>query len=444
MNISNIKIKNFRNIISANLELQGLSILTGKNSSGKTNFLLALSQALNTDNDYYEVFANNTVTIGPGKDAAQIFTTISEIDQETCFLFQDQQSSKKHFTCIKPKQMIFEKEIGKDSISKSHKLRFTGDYFSSEDSKDNEVMQWEDFQGQKQKLYAQVKDKLVYQEFFHKEKPDGNTKIVNLLGKNSPERRDIYLSTVNSLNSVVSLLNPKVTIHDFITEECTRELCEQAADRLRGEKRGITAAFSKAKFIFILADLQRNKSAFRKFSEDLDFYTRGIVTKISMIEKGANRGVINIESPNGPSYIWSVSTGTSVLIYFIALLNWLRLARPDRSFRAPNLMIFDEVDSLIHPALMPFLKELLESISKHAQIILSTHSPYFLDGYSRKQIFLLKDEASVSAKNTNQNRCNIYSYQQIVEKHTEIIDLLNSKTNSEIFIEGLIDGLSPS
>ncbi len=439
MRITHLRIKDFRNIVFADIDLHALNILTGKNSSGKTNFLLALSQALSQEKDYSEKFANNTVTLHQGKDSATISATIGNIQREVCYIYNNED----RFLCLNPEGFRFEKVIGKNSLSKVHRLYYSGKFYSNDSSKG---IKWELFKGKKDHYYQRIEDELVYQESFFKETEKGPTKIVTLEKSTSPHQED-YLRYLSSLNSVLSWVGKNDAFYSFVTERGTRETYDQVTNRLKvrpGEFLN-RQSFDKAKFIFLLADLQRHKEQYGNFQMDLRIYTNGIVSDMYITEKGATSGEMRIDSPNGPSDIWTISSGTSILVFFVLLSNWLRLPESYKSYQTPNIMIFDEVDSLVHPSLMEHFKELLEITSKSIQIFLSTHSPYFLDGFHREQIFLLKDTPSLAgSKRITANRCNIYSYEQIIRNAPKHADAFADKKNSELFVEGMIDMLFPN
>ncbi len=442
MRILNIKIKDFRNIVRADINFEKINILTGKNSSGKSNFLLALSQSLSKERDYSEIFSSNVVTFRPGKDYATIGTRIGGVNTEACYL-QD-----KKFFCISPQEFYFEKEINKKAFSKVHKVYFTGRYFDSE--KSNGIT-WSEFRKKRDEFYLKSEHHLVYEEKFFKEIQEDITKVVQLSKKQLPHQEE-YLISLNDLNrSLVSWVEKTDEIHRFVTEKGDREIFDQVVERLkkRSIKQGSSlrrTLFSKAKFIFLLADLQSSEKQYINFKNDLKIYTKGIVTNIFINKRGNNKGEINIDSPNGPKDIWTISHGTSILLFFILLLNWVRIPEHQKSYISPKVMIFDEIDSLVHPGLMSEFKEVLRSLSEEVQLFMSSHSPYFIDGFEKKEIFLLKDTSSIpDAKRIFANRCNIYDYEKIISLlPAKDRKVFSEMKNSELFVNGFIDQIFPA
>lgn len=442
MIISNIKIKDFRNIVRANVNFGRINILTGKNSSGKSNFLLALGHALSKERDYTEIFSNNVVTYHPGKKAATMDTTVSEVRGEVCYIHGPDEDS---FFCVDPKQMRFEKIIDTNATSKIHRLFFTGRSYGNEDEKH---IKWNDFaHGRRDELYQEINDQLVYEENFNREIVDDATKLVQISKSSLPNQEEFVNYFSDLSRTVISYVDEKDALHRFVTEKGESEVSDQVAERLKPRKvgTGVSALFKRAKFIFLLADVQRNEEQHRRFNDDLKTYTSGIITNITISTKGTNKGEIKVDSPNGPKDIWTISQGTSILIFFILALNWVKLPYKDKSYRSPNVMIFDEIDSLIHPTLMPQFKEVLVSLSQHVQLFLSTHSPYFIDGFEKTELYLLKDSSSLpGSTKLLANRCNIYDYARIIAAlPPEDAKLFAEKRNSELFVDGLIDSIFP-
>ena len=443
MRITNIKIKDFRNIVRADINFGKINILTGKNSSGKSNFLLALSQALSSEKDYTDIFKNNVVTYHPGKDYASIYTTVGDINSNVCYILNNDR-----FFCIDPKEFGFEKDIDKRGMSKNHRLFFTGRYFENDK---NPELRWPDFKLSSH-LYKSVERELVYNETFNQELQQSATKVVQI-SRSSIPHQDEYWSFFSDLNtSVVSWVDKTDEIHQFVTERGTREIYDQVLERLKsrrpeGSFTPSNTLLDKAKFIFLLADLQRsgNEKYYANFINDLKTYTKGIVAGIAISPKGGNKGEIAVTSPNGPGDIWTISHGTSVLIFFILLLNWARLPAKEKSYKSPNVLIFDEIDSLIHPTLMPEFKEVLKLLSQSVQLFMTTHSPYFIDGFEKEELFLLKDTPSLPGTKKLANRCNIYDYNKIISSLPEKDrEMFFDKKNSQLFVDGLIDEIFPN
>lgn len=453
MKIENVKIENFRNIIRADVDFENINIFTGKNSSGKSNLLLAISNSLRTKLDYSNVFYDNVVTFGPGKSKATFKTTINKTD--TNFVFS---SEKTGLVYISPKSFTFENTFSKKALSPTHhRLLFTGEYRAKEGSFDSKkiIDQINDLKSSGEK--GDFEKTLVYERNFINEKvenSDGESIVEKIEISNFPNSEK-FMSVFSSFeNSVFSWVDAKsfssTSIYKYVTERIdNNEIYEQTINFLKNEKTGEEAyrqktPFHKAKFIHILADVQKSHKQRELFKKDLKLYTDGLLNDLFINLDGSvgSKGEISVDSCNSPKDIFCISAGTAVLIYFILLKNWAELALIEKSFNKPDVMVFDEIDCIIHPSLMAQFTEVLKSLSKNIQLFISSHSPHFIDCFDKKQLFWLKDTTTISDKNKI-TASNVYSYESVIEKLQVDKDYFSKRTNSELFIDGLMDSLFP-
>lgn len=86
------------------------------------------------------------------------------------------------------------------------------------------------------------------------------------------------------------------------------------------------------------------------------------------------------------------------------------------SIKSKNcILLIDEPDIYLHSSLQKKLNKKLKDISKNAQIVLTTHSPIFIDSYKMKNVFLL--ELNVEEKYSARKK------QKSNSLNTELIDL---------------------
>jgi predicted ATPase len=151
-----------------------------------------------------------------------------------------------------------------------------------------------------------------------------------------------------------------------------------------------------------------------------------------------------IEGPNSPKDIEYISAGTAVIAFFVTLKNWLALKHQQRSYLPPQVMIFDEIDSTIHPSLLGKFAELLSIISNKVQLFITTHSLTLIDCFKKESIYLLRDLGSIGEKYSPIS--NVLSYKDIIEglkDDEEIQNYFREKSNSELYVSGLIDEIFP-
>ncbi|MEI6480541.1 MAG: AAA family ATPase [bacterium] len=446
MKIKSLKIKNFRNITRADINFGDINVLTGRNSSGKSNFLLALSTILETRKDYSDMFARNTVSIGAGKRTTTFKATVTDVKQRTCFI----EDTSKNFFCVEPNEFIFEKIIDKNSTTVSQKLFFSGKKF---ENKKKEI-DWTTF-SKDIKIFDENADlvkepELVYEESFSN---DSNVEEMNVIKSKKSDiphyenylgffhlLKEGVLSNVSSENQNEKDIINSISIHKYVTDKGNEEIYKEAAMRVKDDVLTAKTSINKSKFIFLIADIQKDAKAYKRYREDLAFFTKGIVKDINI----NSRGVLEVSSPNGPEGIWTISNGTSVLAFFITLVNWLGLPFNAKSYKTPSVILLDETDAIIHPTILKEFIDILRSLSRKVQVFITTHSPYFLDGFSSDEIYYIKDSASMAENKQGMNRCNIYDYKTILDNlPSDQQSLLKEMKNSELFIGAVLDGLFP-
>lgn len=448
MFISNIHIDNFRNIKKADVKFGPINIFTGRNSSGKSNLLLALSNSLRTDPDFSTEFFDNIVTYGKGMSKTVFKTTISGISSKRIHYRKD---DKLYFA---PEKFVFENAISKKtSASAYHKLYYTGDFSRIAEgslSSFDKGFELEEEEFKKAVSFKHYENELVYERNFEERiETTENKELVKVSDeKNFKNQENLYALFSEFKDKIYSWVRPKSfsssAIYEHVTETYESEIYDQVLRRLNSKEDNVSfVPFRKARFIFLVADIQRDERQKELLKRDLDLYTDGIVKDVIINTDGSQgtKGEIWVESPHNhnPKDITSISAGTAVLIYFIVLKNWVELS--NKSFVSPEVMLFDEVDSIIHPSLMQNFNEVLTNISKKIQIFVTTHSPHFIDCFGKEQVYWLRDTTlDLGAKTAS----SIYSYEDILGKVKKNSEFLKKESNSKLFIEGLLDSIFPN
>lgn len=441
MKISNFEIRNFRNVLKANVTFSDINIFTGKNSSGKTNFLSALRHSLNPDLDFSETYFENVVTLGKGLKHAYFKVTVDNPGGIVTQKFATETSRR--IIRINGKKMVFENLVSKKNLTpQTQKLYFTGEYKSVE----GENLDYAKFVEDRANMEKLV-DQLVY-----------SAKTTNIEIENVPQDRlidDAPFQDSSDFLKVFKYTRDRIwsftddvqtvsssAILKYVTQRIDNpEEYELIAKRLKDHKPRF-GDVNKSKYSYLVADIQKDKKRYAQFKDDLSVYTEGIIDDVRICPSGALKGQIVIEGPNTPMNIQHLSAGTAVLIFFITLKNWLQLDYRERTYITPSIMFFDEVDSIIHASMIPTFTDLLKSISKYVQLFISTHSPYFLDAFDKKNIFYLKDFSALPSENASSIE-NIYSYDEIIKKLPSKNKSLLTKPNSMLFVDGLIDAIFP-
>jgi len=120
---------------------------------------------------------------------------------------------------------------------------------------------------------------------------------------------------------------------------------------------------------------------------------------------------------------WSMSDGT---LRFLAHLAALYTPAP------PPLMAFEEPENNIHVRLHELLADVLRGASKRSQILVSTHSPHFLD-YRRFDL----DDLVIVEKAERKTRCKKLSK----KRKTDVKEALKVLTLGEMWYSGHLGGV---
>lgn len=442
MKISNIKVSKFRNIVSANINFGDINVLTGKNSSGKTNFLLGLANSLAVEGDQSEKYHDNVVTVGKGLNQSVFEVTLTELQSNVCHVKDENVS-----VCINPKEYALKKTLDKDACVKKVELHFSGSIFDP----GSKSLSWDEYReniSDFKQDWKEYTNKLVYKKDFEIIDEDGLHKTVKTSGANNDFEEEHLSQITGGRNAIRSWIGfdsyeySSSLIQKYVTKLVPRDVTDEVSERLTQKKgRYGKSQFTRAEFVHLLADILSDKESTETLNKEASLYTDGIVKSVS-IGNQYGKGEISVESPNGAKNIASVSSGTAVLLYFVVLKNWLNLPYMQQRFVAPSVFLFDEIDSAIHPTLLGNLIEVLKGVSKRSQVFVTSHSPLFLDFFNRQEIFLLKDSLYSGKSERISNRCNIYSYQNIIERlPKDVLKGIEKQSNSELFISGTIDSL---
>lgn len=426
------------------MDFENINLFTGKNSSGKTNMLLAICNALNSKTDFGQVFYENVVTLGKGIKHTSFKITVDKPGKMTMQKFS--RENKSRLVSIETDKFIFENLVAKKTLmSTCQKLFFTGKYKTRESAKIADMPDIEAFM--KSEDVNEMREALVYSA---KENENQDNSFMGRLLE-TPTHEDssdfleifnrskerIWCSFTDDTQSFSSSL-----ILKYVTQRVENpEEYELIIKRLKDHKPRF-GDINKSKFVYLIADIQKNRKQHLKFKNDLKLYSEGIVEDVRVCTSGAQRGQVIIDAPNTPTGIQYLSAGTAVVVFFITLKNWLDLDFRDKSYLAPTIMFFDEIDSIVHASIIPIFADLLKSISKKVQLFISTHSPHFIDEFEKQNIYYLKDLSSIP-DNAKERTQNIYSYQAILNRLPSKHRGLMNKPNSLLFVDGLIDAIFP-
>ena len=123
--------------------------------------------------------------------------------------------------------------------------------------------------------------------------------------------------------------------------------------------------------------------------ELLDLYT-------PLTEQGRTLVKMNEEGLSMPIPLWALSDGT---IHSLGILTALHVPSP------PGLMCFEEPENYVHPRVLQVLAEAFKDASFRSQILITTHSPYFLDCFTPADVVVVeKAKGSTQAKRASRRK----------------------------------------
>ena len=433
MKIKKIKVSNFRNLKNIDIEFWNINILTWKNSTWKTNLTQLLYNCLNTNENVKDYFWDNIVTVWQWLNYTNLEVTIWDIN----YLTQIKSLSK--LSIYSPKEITYKQ---KTLSSKEQSL----DYIWWELIKDwnSDNLNFLDY---KDILVWNIQlDKIDKKNIF-KKRFEGMDNID--LGNSNSEYYSIFKSIVGK--NVINYDNRSSfsaclgIMYDFIVKKYKSEKYKSIINKLNSKEIfAWSQNFIEADFIDILSDIQRNEKQFKEFNKDVSFFTDWIISKVEINTKWASwfKWDIFIKTPFWPKDIEYISSWSAIILYFVALRHWLELDSHLSSFKKPYIMIFDELDSAIHPWLLWRFTELLNIISNKIQLFITTHSPLFIDNFEKKDIYLLKDIWSFE-KNIKLDS-NIFSYQEIINKlNDDEKKIFMETSNSDLYINWYMEWIYP-
>lgn len=434
MKIKKLKVSNFRNLKNINIEFRGINILTWKNSTWKTNLTQLLTNCLNINPNIESYFWKNIVTYWPWINQTSIETTM--IDN---FVYSN---GTKDFLTINNFKITFKHIIKKDiSYSKEHSLI----NYSWKEATYKDVNEF--IHGQEKKIWDNKWKLKVYEKSFDFVKWFNQWPIAEQ-SINFRDWRYFDIFEFNTVNAIInyddlmSFSSCWFNIFNKVIEK-NKEKWLEAIDYLNSSKfKSWFSNFKIAKFISLLADIQKNKKQFKKFKDDLTFYTEWILKNVYINTdwKIWSKWDIFVDTPHWPKDIEFISAWTALVLYFVMLKNWLDLEI--KSYEKPDIMIFDELDAAIHPILIWKFSDLLKKISRSVQLFITTHSTNFIDNFNRKEVYLLKDIWSFNKKIKVES--NVMSYEKIMNSLSpNAQDKLIKISNSDLYINWDIDTFFP-
>ncbi len=362
LTLKNIHIKGFRSLTDINLPLQNLSVFIGKNNAGKSNILLAIKLLLEAstkdvaDNDFYK----NEL------EQAELIEIIGEFIVPPEYLDLCEAKHKpKIQNCIVDNILTVRRLITKvDSKPKAFPLELkqpeSGEY-STPTGIDA--------------AFKQLLPEVIFIEAFKDPSEESKTKGTAALGK------------------------------------ILKQIVEQVSDKINDD---VMAAISVAekKFNRIMLDgkesddrpdeLRRVEGRIKSHIQDV-FSGSDVRLKFNLPNVSDLISTATVElKDRGP---WTAPDGKGQgfqRVLYVALLQTLADELRDETvaINRPFILLYEEPEAFLHPALQREVGNIIESISKTNQVIVASHSPILVNPSRLENVVIVRQELAPNPHKT--------------------------------------------
>jgi predicted ATP-dependent endonuclease of OLD family len=399
LTLRNLYVKGLRSLIDLNLPLQNLNIFIGKNNAGKSNVLLAIKLLLEAsarDVSEQDFYRGETETA----DSIELFGEFV-VPQEYMTLCDEKHRGKIQ-NCI-------------------------------------------------------VDDVLKIRRIISKDK-NGNLTVgkIELL---HPDKNEY--STVTGIDAAFKQFLPEVIFIEAFkdpTEESKakgtaalarilKQIVEQVSDKINDD---VVLALSEAekKFNRIIADgkesderpdeLKRVENRIKSHIQDM-FFGSDVRLKFNLPNVSDLISTATVElKDNGP---WTSPDGKGQgfqRVLYVALLQTLadELRDEAAAVNRPFILLYEEPEAFLHPALQREIGNIIESISETNQVVLASHSPLLVTPSRMDNLIILRQEMPPSPHRTNVFFPDNSLFHHDEDKH--LISLLKLNNSSEFLFSDFI------
>ena len=363
LTLKNIHVKGFRSLTDINLPLQNLSVFIGKNNAGKSNILLAIKLLLEAstkdvvDNDFYK----NEL------EQAELIEIVGEFIVPPEYLELCEAKHKpKIQNCIVEGVLTVRRLITKvDGKPKALPLELkqpeSGEYNTPTGI---------------DAAFKQLLPEVIFIEAFKDPSEESKTKGTAALGK------------------------------------ILKQIVEQVSDKINDD---VMAAISVAERKFNRIMLDGEESDDRP--DELKRVERRIKSHIQDVFSGSDVR-LKFNLPNVSDLIstatvelkdrgpWTAPDGKGQgfqRILYVALLQTLADELRDETVAVnrPFILLYEEPEAFLHPALQREVGNIIESISKTNQVIVASHSPILVNPSRLENIVIVRQELAPNPHKTN-------------------------------------------
>jgi predicted ATP-dependent endonuclease of OLD family len=398
LTLKNLQVKGLRSLIDLNLPLQNLNIFIGKNNSGKSNILLAIKLLLEasardvSEQDFYKGETEETDTI-------ELFGEFV-IPPEYMTLCGEKHRDKIQ-NCIVDDVLKIRRIISRES----GKIKVGSIELWQPDKNEYSTVTGIDA------AFKQFLPEVIFIEAFKDPTEESKSKGTAVFGK---ILKQIVEQVSNKINDDVVLA----------LSEAERKFNRIIADGKESDERP--------------DELKRVENRIKSHIQDM-FFGSDVRLKFNLPNVSDLISTATVElKDNGP---WTSPDGKGQgfqRVLYVALLQTLadELRDETAAINRPFILLYEEPEAFLHPALQREIGNIIESISETNQVVLASHSPLLVTPSRMDNLIILRQEMP-----PNPHRTNIFFPDNSLFHHDDdkhLISLLKLNNSSEFLFSDFI------
>ncbi len=359
--LKKLKVKNFKSLENLELNLGKFNVLIGRNNSGKSNILdcLKFLSELAEKRNLSETIRGSGMQY---KDIVYGRDYKNEISIEVCVELENEEFTYKlSFSGVNEGIRVSDDElvIKKDGAEKAIK--------------------WERREREFELVLLDGKKKDVIIVSGVK------TSLFNFVEPNTGFISRTNEETQQSLHRFLEFMK-NIKLYEFYSNKM-----KESERRIRAPLQSYIVTENGDNILEILHTLYlEHRDVFERISELLTGAIEEIGEIKIMPQKTGMYMAIKEKNFSEPFPLWSISNGTLKIISYITALHTTDFFEFDKAKIKNPLFCFEEPENDIHSRLLEFLVDLMKN--SDAQIILSTHSPYFMDRCEPDELIIIEKE----------------------------------------------------
>ncbi|ODS36436.1 hypothetical protein BEH94_01335 [Candidatus Altiarchaeales archaeon WOR_SM1_SCG] len=354
--LKRLKVKNFKSLENFEVEFGKFNVLVGRNNSGKSNVIdcLKFLSELVENRDLSNTISKRGIQY---KDMVHGRDYKNEISIEVCVELEGEE---------------FTYKLSFSGVNED--IRISDDELIIRKGNNERAIKWERREHDFELVLLDGKKK---DDIIGGEKIPIFSCVTHILRKTNEE-------TQQSLHRFFEFMK-NIKLYEFYPNEM-----KESGRRIRQPLQSYIVTENGDNILEVLHTLYlEHREVFERISELLTGAIEIEELKI-MPQKTGMYMAIKEKNFREPFPLWSISDGTLRMISYITTLNTTDFFEFDKAKIKNPLFCFEEPENYIHMRLLEFLVDLMKN--SDSQIILATHSPYFIDRCEPDELIIIEKE----------------------------------------------------